>query len=102
MEKDGLWETKNLIGTPIKSSHREKTVSVYNLKLNDDGIIRGSIQYTYSGYDAVNQRKQINKFRNQQAYVDDLINKLSDVSLKKYELDNPEDLKKIRGIKNGS
>jgi hypothetical protein len=79
---------------PIKSSHREKTVSVYNLKLNDDGIIRGSIQYTYSGYDAVNQRKQINKFRNQQAYVDDITNNISGLSLKKYELDNPEDLKK--------
>jgi len=79
---------------PIKSSHREKTVSVYNLKLNDDGAIRGTIQFTFSGYDAVTQRKQITKFRNQQEYVDDLVNKLSGVSLKKFELDNPEDLKK--------
>jgi hypothetical protein len=62
--------------------------------LGDDGVIRGSIQYTYSGYDAVFQRKQINKFRSQEEYVNDLVAKLPGVSLKQYQLENPEDLKK--------
>ncbi|HEX6224570.1 MAG TPA: hypothetical protein VFZ52_09180 [Chryseolinea sp.] len=85
--KDSYWYT-------IKPSNREKTVSFYDLKLGDDGIIRGSIQYTYSGYDAVFQRKQINKFGDDREYVHDLVNKLPGVSVKKYQLDNPADLKK--------
>lgn len=86
-KKESYWYT-------IKPSLREKTVSIYNLVLHSDGIIRGSVQYSYSGYDAVYQRKRITKFGNQQTYVDDITNKFSGLTVKKHQLNNPDDLKK--------
>jgi hypothetical protein len=85
--KESYWYT-------IKPPNREKTVSIYNLVLHSDGIIRGSIQYSYLGYDAVYQRKKISKLGNEQAYVNDVTNKFSGLTIKKYQLNSSEDLKK--------
>ena len=77
----------------IKPPHREKTVSIYSLSLHDDGIIKGSVQYIYSGYDAVYQRKKISKFGDHQAYVNDFTNKFPGLTVRKFQVDIPDDLK---------
>jgi hypothetical protein len=86
MAKESYWHN-------IKPPSREKTVSIYTLTLGNDGIFRGSIQYTFSGYDAVYQRKKISKLGDQE-YVNELTKKLRDVTIKKHELENPTDLKR--------
>ncbi len=78
----------------IKPSDKEKTLSVITLVLGKDGLIRGSIQYSYLGYDAVLERKKINKFRSQQEYIDHVANSLNSVTIKKFQIENSEDLKK--------
>lgn len=85
--KESYWYT-------IRPPHRERTVSVYTLNLDNDGMIRGSIQYSYAGYDAVYQRKKISQSANQQDYIDDFVKSLSGVTIKKYDLSNPEDFRK--------
>jgi transglutaminase-like putative cysteine protease len=42
-------------------AERERTISVVNLSLTADGM-SGSVQYTYSGYAAVKERKKIAEF----------------------------------------
>jgi hypothetical protein len=78
----------------IKPPHKKRTVSVYTLNLENNGTLRGVVQLSYSGYDAVYMRKDISKFANEQDYINDVVKSLPGVTVKKYELDNPEDLKK--------
>ena len=46
----------------LKPTDKEKTTTMLTLVLDDDGVIKGSIQYLYAGYKAVSERKKIYGF----------------------------------------
>ena len=49
-------------------SERQRMTSLVNLNLSNEGM-SGSVQYTYSGYAAVDERKKIKKFSSEQEYT---------------------------------
>jgi hypothetical protein len=85
-EKESYWHE-------LKPSDREKTVAVINLELSDD-IISGTINYTFSGYEAVTRRRKLQSFPSQQEFIDDLKAKLPRVIIKKFTIENTDDLHK--------
>ncbi len=85
MRKSGsLW-------VDIKPSDRKKETAQVNLKLDKDGKIRGTINITNSGYEAVALRKKIYGHNNQQEYANELDNDLGGFEIKKFELKNNEE-----------
>jgi hypothetical protein len=86
-EKQSYW-------IDLKPSDRAKHISTLTLNLDKEGMMRGSIQTTYMGYEAVRQRKKIHAFSNQQEYITDLDNKLENIEIKHFELTNIENFEK--------
>ncbi len=78
----------------IKPAEKEKTLSVFTLVLDSAGIMRGTMQYTYMGYRAASQRSLLNTFSSEQEYIDDMQKKMSSTSIKHFEFQNADDLKK--------
>jgi ribosomal protein L21E len=80
----------------LKAAEKRKTLSVLTLKLEKDGIMRGSLQTTFIGYDAVNKRQEIQSFTAQQDYINDLKNVLSQyqVEVTGFQLDDVADMGK--------
>lgn len=86
-DKESYWEE-------LKPIDKAKQVSVLNLKLGKDGIIRGTIAYNYYGYEAISKRKEIAKFSTEEAYLTDLKSKLHKTRILKAELTNLNDITK--------
>jgi hypothetical protein len=84
-EKESYW-------IDLKPADRAKQISVLNLKLGTDGVIRGLLQTSYSGYDAIEQRKKLAAFNSHQDYIHDLDNKLDRIDIKGFEIKNVDDL----------
>jgi hypothetical protein len=78
----------------LKPTDRAKQLSQLTLKLEQDGVMRGMLQTTYIGYEAVSHRKKIHAFGTQQEYIADLDNALKRIDIKHYEIFNVEDLEK--------
>jgi hypothetical protein len=76
----------------LKPADRAKQISVLNLKLDTDGVMRGSLQTSYSGYDAIDQRKKMAAFHSQEEYIRDLDNKLDRIEIKGFEIKNVDEL----------
>jgi hypothetical protein len=76
----------------LKASESRKTTSVFALKLEKDGVIRGTLQTTFMGYDAVERRKEILSYQSQDAYIKDLKSLLDEIDITGYELKNVEDI----------
>ena len=77
----------------LKPTNKEKTVSMIALALDSEGI-RGTIQYSYWGYEAINQRRKLSKFSNLQEYHNDLKNKLQGININNLKIEYAEDLEK--------
>ena len=86
-EKQSYW-------VELKPSDRAKHISTLTLNLDKEGLIRGSIQTTYIGYEAVRQRKKIHTFSNHQEYITDLDNKLENIEISHFEITNAENFEK--------
>jgi hypothetical protein len=82
----------------LKPTGKSKIVSILNLALKDN-VITGSIQYAYSGYKAVTQRKKLSSFSGQKEYIDDLRNNLQHISIKNFTIENAEEFSKPFVIK---
>ena len=67
---------------------------MYNLKLEKDGVARGTIQRTYVGYGALEARKAINSFSTEKEYFDSKKKKSGDVEITEELLTNLNDLSK--------
>ncbi|HTF17011.1 MAG TPA: DUF3857 domain-containing protein [Chryseolinea sp.] len=74
--------------TPVRARRR----SLLNMKLESNGIVRGSIERVYTGYDAVDERKQIASAGSHDNYFKQLKADHKAVELTGYTIDNPEDL----------
>ena len=77
----------------IKPMERQRTTSIVNLELNNEGIT-GTVQTTYSGYAAVNERKRIKKFSSQDEYITSVTNRLHDITVKTFVIENVDNLNK--------
>jgi hypothetical protein len=77
----------------LKPTNKEKTVSIITLALDNEGI-RGTIQYSYWGYEAVNQRRKLSRFSNLQEYNNDIKNKLQGININNLKIEHAEDLEK--------
>jgi hypothetical protein len=80
-EKESYW-------VELKPADRSKRLSIINLKLDADGMLRGTIQTTYMGYRAVDQRKKLNSFSSIEDYTKDLKNNLHGIEIKKIDIEN--------------
>lgn len=86
-EKESSW-------IELKPSDRAKKYSVINLKLHDDGMMRGSVETTYMGYDAISKRKELYSFNDTTAYIKDLDEKIGSVEIRNSALSNVSDVEK--------
>lgn len=77
----------------LKPIERQRMTSIVNLALSNEGMA-GTVQTTYSGYAAVNERKKIKKFNSEQEYIKSITNRLHDITIKKFELENLDNLDK--------
>jgi len=83
-EKESYWYE-------VKAPEREKSVSIQNLRLESDGFIRGTINNTYAGYDAVKERKKLFTSGNQKDYIDQTFNKGDLINVKEFQIENADD-----------
>jgi transglutaminase-like putative cysteine protease len=84
--KESYWQD-------LVPSERQRVTSLVNLNLSNEGM-SGSVQYTYSGYAAVNERKKIKKFSSEQEYINSITNRLHDITITKFSLENVDNLDK--------
>lgn len=78
----------------IIPSDKEKTMQVLSLVVQPDGKLKGVVQLSYFGYDAVNMRKKLARFSNPEEYVRDLDNRLDYLIVEDFVLTNIDDLAK--------
>jgi len=78
----------------LKPSVKMKKYCAFNLKLEKDGIIHGTIQNTYYGYEAIDKRKEIASFKNEKEYLQDVKNKAVRYQLNNLEIVNGDDSSK--------
>jgi hypothetical protein len=90
-EKESYW-------FELKPADRAKTITFINLML-DNNIFKGVIQYTYLGYEAVNQRRKLGSSASQEDYVNEMESQWNGIDIKSYAIENFEDPKKQLVIK---
>jgi hypothetical protein len=76
----------------LKPVENRKTVSLFTLKLENDGVIRGTLHTTFMGYDAVGKREEIMAYQSHDAYIKELKTTLDQIEITGYELTNVDDL----------
>lgn len=82
----------------LKAPEREKQVSVQKLKIDKDGIVRGTIQNTYFGYGAMKQRKELYTYSSQKEFIDHLASIWHGVAITDYQFENVEDFLKPMNV----
>lgn len=78
----------------IKPVDKEKNMQMLNLQVQTDGTLKGTVQLTYFGYDALQLRKEISNFSDVKEYIADLDNKLDQIEIVDFKFLNLEDLNK--------
>jgi len=78
----------------LKPTDKEKTTTMLNLALDNDGVMKGSIQYLYAGYKAVNERKKIYGFSSLQEFINDFKDKNQDLNISDFKIENADDITK--------
>jgi transglutaminase-like putative cysteine protease len=74
----------------LKPADRGKNVLMVNAKLGTDGVLRGTLETTYMGYEAVSFRKQFFSHADPKDYQKDLQSKLGNIEIKKMEIVNAD------------
>lgn len=69
-----------------------KEVIFLNLKLQEDGKFTGIISNSCFGYDALDRRKKINSFNNQDEYIEDLDDRWNRIKILNYKIENLDSL----------
>ncbi|MGC3943567.1 MAG: DUF3857 domain-containing protein [Chryseolinea sp.] len=90
--KGRVFEDKSSYWYDIKTIVRARKRSLLNLKLDNQGMIRGTIEQVYSGYDAIDERKEIFASGSHEAYFKKWKSDHKTVEFTKCTVDNPEDL----------
>lgn len=78
----------------LKPADRAKQVSMLTLKLGEDGIMRGTLQTTYIGYAAVQQRKKVHTFSTHDEYKTSLASTYDQLNILNLELLNTDEFDK--------
>lgn len=88
-EKQSFWYD-------LKPSEKDRRVSIFNLKLNKEGHLAGTVQVTHFGYSALNERKSLVTEGDEKKY---LSGEYPGIVVAQPKIDNLEDLKKPLSIK---
>ncbi len=83
-EKESYWYE-------LKPADRAKKLRMLTLRLDRDGYLRGTVQTTYIGYEAAEQRRKIYTFNSQKEYIDDLNKSLDRIEIKSFQLEHVDD-----------
>ena len=86
-EKESYW-------IDLRPADRARQLALLTLKLEKDGIMRGVLQITYTGYEAIDQRKKLASFSNLAEYIAKLEAQSDVFEIKNHEIKNVEDLDK--------
>ena len=86
-EKESYWYD-------LKPTEKAKSVHMLNLTLEPGGVMKGTVQTSYFGYEAVRERRKILSSRGEKEYISDLGTKWDNVDIKNFELKNVEELGK--------
>ena len=86
-EKESYWHE-------LKAPDREKKVSMQKFKIDPQGVIHGTIENTYYGYKAMEQRKQLAAYNSQKEFIDKLSSTWHGTTIKNYVFENVDDLTK--------
>ena len=78
----------------LKPPVKLKKFTSYNLKLNEEGIIRGKLQNAYYGYEALDKRKEIASFASEKEYLQNLKDKATGYQILNSEIVNGDDFSK--------
>ncbi len=78
----------------LAPNEKAKQISVADLKLDNEGVMRGTIQTTYIGYEAVAARRRLFAHDDEAAYIAELDAKLSNTVITGHEIRNPDDIEK--------
>ena len=85
---------RNSYWVDLKPSDVGKTVSLYSFVLNDEGVMTGTLETTFLGYDAVNKREEIVSFPSQDEYIRELKSAMGSIEINGYEIKNIDDIEK--------
>jgi len=88
-EKQSFWYD-------LKPSEKNRRVSIFNLKLNKEGLLSGTVQVSHFGYSALNERKNVANEGDEKKY---LSSEYPGVTMTQPHIDNLDDLKKPLSIK---
>lgn len=78
----------------LQPAGRAKRISMFTLTLDKEGIIKGTIQTTYTGYEAVSKRKALYKSTNHEEHIAAIAKQMNQVEVKKFEIKNADDVEK--------
>jgi hypothetical protein len=86
-EKESYWHE-------IKPKDKDKIITMLDLKLGADGILKGTVSRSFMGYAAIDERKSIYSFTTQDEFKKDYVNKWNKGSLNNFTVENVEDIDK--------
>jgi hypothetical protein len=78
----------------IKPTDRHRTVTQVNLKLSPEGVMKGTITHSYYGYAAVDRRKKMLKFADEQTYLKEVAETSQDMTITAYKRTLDDDFSK--------
>jgi hypothetical protein len=78
----------------LKPADRSKEITMINLKLGEDGSLAGTINKTYMGYAAIDERSSINSFSSQKDYIKEFDDKWRRGTIKNFTIENADDINK--------
>lgn len=86
-EKESYWYE-------LTAPERGRRISVQRLKIDNEGLLRGVVKNTYTGYEAMRQRKIIGGYSTPKEYVDKLSNSREGLTISGYKVENLDNLLK--------
>jgi hypothetical protein len=89
--KGRLLDEKGSFWVDLKPGDRGKNLQVINVKLGEDGVLRGTLQSTFVGYEAIDFRKDYFEKSDQEEYLKNLRSRLPGMEITKMELLNLDD-----------
>ncbi len=78
----------------LKPVQKRKASVSMDMKLAEDGTLKGKTTITYFGYAAIAQRKEISSHQNQEEYMKALSKEWQETNIQNYQVEGKEDLAK--------
>jgi hypothetical protein len=70
----------------LNSEKKSSTLTVYDLSLGDDSVLKGKFQKSKSGYSAFDFRKKYREFASDESFISDMENKNAGLMIKDYKI----------------